>query len=233
MGHLDEVAEPFGERMVSSDRLHENAGAFHSKGASLDAVEKQCRRMSGEAGEQGRGRGVLCPADELSQPFPVRFRPEIACQRLGSRDDETVRTTGVDVIDRLVIPCDSFLDRRASGETRKPVLTHADIDVTCLARGVFEQTRELSLGLLEGRVRHVVDEGNFDDRVTGSRPRRLAGLSPSDTQVRLVMATTSEIGSSPTVTLCGRPIVTLGHLWCGPCPSCPQHRPDRWKTVRQ
>lgn len=87
MRHVHKPAESFGERMVGSDCLDEDARALDGKGVSLDSVEEQCGCMCGEAGEQSGRCGILCPTDELGQGFPVRLRPEIASKRLGSRDD--------------------------------------------------------------------------------------------------------------------------------------------------
>ncbi len=167
MGDADEPGETPGERVTGGDLVSEHPRALLGQRAALDVVEQQGGGMGGQAGDERRGGGLLGPRDELRQRLPVRLLAQIVGERLGSGDDEAVRPSAVDLLDRAVVLGEALLDGGRALEAGKPV-SPEDHRRAGLGARTLQKVDELLFGRLEGRVRHVVDECDLDG--TGVAP---------------------------------------------------------------
>ena len=170
VGDVHDAAETTGERVVRSNLVGEHARALLRHRPAFDAVEEQGRRVRGEAREQGGGGGFLGPGDELGQGLPVGLGPEIVGEGFGPGDDEAVRPAAVNQVEWEVVLGESLLERLTALESGKPVARESHGRPAEFLGSALEQFDELSLGLFERGVRHVVDERDLDHRASAVAP---------------------------------------------------------------
>ena len=115
--------------------------------------------MRAEARPDGRARIRLRPIDEFGERAPVRLLAQVGRARLGAGDDQTVQAALPQLVERRIALLHTLARGAGADDLRQAKQFHADAAFACRSG---QQSGELPFGLLQRRVRHIVDEANVE-----------------------------------------------------------------------
>ncbi len=162
VGHLGAVVDP---------------RTFGGETPPIDAVEMQDRGVRGKARPDGRARVVFRPVDDVDEVLPERLLLQRCGVRLGAGHDQPVDVEAGKVGDVGILLVEAPLRRLRAVNRWQREAAETDLIV---GGGRLQQAHELTLGRLQRRVRHIVDEPDRENRIGIAPAVKFLGLARLD-----------------------------------------------------